>query len=45
MDIVDYIPIGSQNAISRQSLCIITGMSDRKVRKSNIPGEKKYVYM
>lgn len=34
MDIVDYIPIGSENAISRQSLCIITGMSDRKVRKA-----------
>lgn len=34
MEIVDYIPIGSKNAISRKSLCMITGMSDRKVRKA-----------
>ena len=32
IDIVNYIPIGRDNAISRQELCIKTGLSDRKVR-------------
>ena len=32
IDIVNYIPIGRDNAISRQGLCIKTGLSDRKVR-------------
>ena len=34
MNIVDYIPIGSKNAISRQKLCDMTGMSDRIVREA-----------
>lgn len=34
MNIVDYIPVGSKNAISRQNLCTITGMSDRVVREA-----------
>ena len=32
IDIVNCIPIGRDNAISRQELCIKTGLSDRKVR-------------
>ena len=32
IDIENYIPIGRDNAISRQELCIKTGLSDRKVR-------------
>ena len=34
MNIVDYIPVGSKNAISRQNLCIATGMNDRAVREA-----------
>ena len=33
MNIVDYIPIGSENAITRQQLVIRAGISDRKVRE------------
>ena len=32
MDILDYIPTGSQNAISRYSLCKMTGLDDRTIR-------------
>lgn len=32
MNIVDYIPVGHQNAVTRKQLCILTGLSDRKVR-------------
>lgn len=30
--IIDYIPEGSEHAISRKNLCRITGLSDRLVR-------------
>lgn len=33
MDIKEYIPTGIENAISRQRLAEITGMSDREVRR------------
>lgn len=32
MNILDYIPTGHKNAITRHELCIKTGYSDRKVR-------------
>lgn len=32
IEILDYIPIGRNNAISRQRLCCLTGLSDRKLR-------------
>ena len=32
INIVDFIPEGSKNAISRKNLCTITGLSDRVVR-------------
>lgn len=32
MNIIDYIPKGSENAISRTSLCMKTGLKDRVVR-------------
>lgn len=32
MDIVQYIPTGRENAISRKQLMILTGLSDRKIR-------------
>jgi len=33
MTIVDYIPYGQQNAISRQQLRNVTGLSDREMRR------------
>lgn len=33
INIVDYIPIGRENAISRQKLCELTGLNDRVLRK------------
>lgn len=32
MNIIDYIPTGANNAISRKNLCAVTGLSDRIVR-------------
>lgn len=31
--ITDYIPEGRENAITRQRLCALTGLPDRKVRE------------
>lgn len=33
MDITNYIPYGKNNAVTRQKLCEITGLTDRKVRE------------
>ena len=33
INIVDYIPIGHENGISRKELCRLTGLTDRKVRE------------
>ena len=33
MNILDYIPVGHENAVTRKKLCNITGLSDRKVRQ------------
>lgn len=33
MNILDYIPTGKVNAITREYLCQATGMNDRKVRE------------
>jgi hypothetical protein len=33
MNIIDFIPIGSNNAITRARLCELTGMRDREVRE------------
>lgn len=32
MNILDYIPVGHRNAVTRKQLVIETGLSDRKVR-------------
>lgn len=32
MNIVDFIPYGSENAVTREQLVILTGLNDRKVR-------------
>ena len=31
--IIDFIPIGHENAISRKELCRLTGLNDRKIRE------------
>ncbi|MGN0272399.1 MAG: hypothetical protein ACI4DL_06510 [Lachnospiraceae bacterium] len=33
MRILDYIPIGHRNAVTRNQLMIATGLSDRKIRE------------
>lgn len=33
MNIIDFIPHGFENAISRKNLCIVTGLQDRVVRR------------
>ncbi len=33
MNILDYIPKGKENAVTREALCIYTGLDDRTVRK------------
>ena len=33
MNIVDYIGIGRENAVTREQLCTMTGLPDRTVRK------------
>lgn len=33
MNITDFIPEGKNNAITRNQLCNLTGLSDRKVRE------------
>lgn len=32
LNIVDYIPLGSENAVSRRELCLRTGLDDRTMR-------------
>lgn len=34
INIVEFIPVGKKNAITRQQLVIATGMNDRQVRES-----------
>jgi hypothetical protein len=31
--IIDYIPEGKENAITRERLCAVTGLPDRKLRE------------
>ena len=41
MNIIDYIPKGKANAISRKNLCNLTRLSDREVRE-RIANERRY---
>lgn len=34
MNIIEYIPTGKNNAVSRKYLCQITGMPDRAIREA-----------
>jgi hypothetical protein len=45
MNIIDYIPIGRENAISRRMLCNITGLSDRMMRHEIERARKQYAIL
>lgn len=34
MNVVDFIPVGEENAISRDRLCMLTGLHDRLLREA-----------
>lgn len=34
MNIKEYIPVGHENAVSRQFLCTVTGLNDRALREA-----------
>ena len=35
-DILNYIPVGSKNAVKRKRLCFLTGLIDRKMRNLHL---------
>lgn len=41
INIVDYIPTGKNNAVTRTQLRIMTGMSDRKIRDAIADARRK----
>lgn len=45
MNIIDYIPTGQSNAISRRQLCVITGLPDREMRKAIERARKDYAIL
>ena len=45
MTIIDYIPIGRDNAISRKQLCTITGLPDRPMRHEIEKARKDYAIL
>ena len=42
MNIIDYIPYGKNNAISRRMLCQLTGLPDRMMRKAIEKARQQY---
>lgn len=42
MNIIDYIPVGAQNAVSRHHLSNLTGMTDRDVREAIAKAREHY---
>ena len=45
MVIIDYIPTGRENAISRQMLCNMTGLSDRMMRHEIERARQQYAIL
>jgi len=45
INIIDYIPTGRDNAISRKQLCTITGLPDRLMRHEIEKARKDYVIL
>lgn len=44
-DIINYIPHGRENAVTRSQLVDMTGMHDRNVRKAISKARKEYVIL
>lgn len=45
MDIINFIPFGKANSVSREKLVLITGESDRKVRSLISKAREEYVIL
>ena len=45
MEIINYIPFGKSNAVSRTSLVLQTGESDRMVRERISRAREEYVIL
>lgn len=45
MTIIDYIPFGRDNAISRQQLCTVTGLPDRLMRREIEKARRDYAIL
>jgi len=45
MNIIDFIPYGKDNAISRKQLCAITGLPDRMMRHEIERARKQYAIL
>jgi hypothetical protein len=45
MNIIDYIPFGRQNAISRRELCQLAGLPDRLMRREIERARKDYAIL
>ena len=45
MNIIDYIPVGSSNAINRKQLCIVTGLPDRLMRREIERARRDYAIL
>lgn len=45
MEIIDFIPYGKQNAVSRADLSLFTGWNDRKVRREISAARKDRVIL
>lgn len=43
MDIINYIPKGRKNAVTREQLIILTGLCDRRVRREIAKARREYV--
>lgn len=43
IDILKFIPFGKENAISRTSLCTVTGLNDRSMRENINRARKRAV--
>lgn len=45
MNIIDFIPFGKDNAISRRALCAVTGLPDRMMRREIEKARKDYAIL
>lgn len=43
--IMNLIPVGHENAVTRQQLCISTGMNDRRIRKAIAEARRENIIM